>query len=95
MIVILPGKGDFRMRAGEKITVCDGAGTDYICELSDLAKDCVKARVVSKEASQTELSPRLVLFQGMPKKDKMEWIIQKAVELGITAFVSCTPVARS
>ena len=41
-----------RMRAGEKITVCDGAGTDYICELSDLAKDCVKARVVSKEASQ-------------------------------------------
>ena len=35
-----------RMRAGEKITVCDGAGTDYICELSDLAKDCVKARVV-------------------------------------------------
>ena len=76
-----------RMRSGEEITVCDGAGTDYACRLTELSKDCVKAQILTKAASQTELPLRLVLFQGMPKKDKMEWIIKKAVELGVSQVV--------
>lgn len=44
-------------------------------------------RVVKKEVSQTELASRLILFQGLPKGDKMEWIVQKAVELGAYSIV--------
>lgn len=44
-------------------------------------------RVVKKEVSQTELASRLILFQGLPKGDKMEWIVQKAVELGAYRIV--------
>lgn len=76
-----------RMRAGEEITVCDGAGTDYLCQLSEFSKDCVRAKVLSQSGSRTELPVRLVLFQGMPKKDKLEFIIQKAVELGVSRVV--------
>lgn len=76
-----------RMRAGEEITVCDGAGTDYLCRLSEFSKDCVRAKVLSQSGSRTELPVRLVLFQGMPKKDKLEFIIQKAVELGVSRVV--------
>lgn len=76
-----------RMREGDKIIVCDGAGMDYVCQLQEMAKDHVSAQVVSRSPSETELGVRLVLFQGMPKKDKLELIIQKSVELGVAQVV--------
>lgn len=76
-----------RMREGEEIIVCDGAGMDYVCRIREMAKDHVVAQVVSQSASETELGVRLVLFQGMPKKDKLEFIIQKSVELGVAQVV--------
>lgn len=76
-----------RMRPGEEITVCDGEGTDYHCRLTELSKENVTAEILGQSVSGTELPVRLVLFQGMPKKDKMEFIIQKAVELGAAEIV--------
>lgn len=76
-----------RMRPGEEITVCDGEGTDYHCRLAELTRESVRAEILGQAASGTELPVRLVLFQGMPKKDKMEFIIQKAVELGAAEIV--------
>lgn len=76
-----------RMRAGDEIIVCDGCGMDYHCRLEELSKDQVEAGILSKSLSCTELPVRIVLFQGMPKKDKMEFIIQKAVELGVAEVV--------
>lgn len=76
-----------RMRAGEEIILCDGAGTDYACRLKELTRDSVTAQIMACSASKTELPVRLILFQGMPKKDKMELIIQKAVELGVWQIV--------
>ena len=79
-----------RMKNGEKFMLCDGAGTDYLCELSGSKERNLVATVLEEKKSDTELPVRLVLFQGLPKKDKMELIIQKAVELGVYEIV---PVA--
>ncbi len=76
-----------RMKNGEKFMLCDGAGTDYLCELSGSKERNLVATVLEEKKSDTELPVRLVLFQGLPKKDKMELIIQKAVELGAAEIV--------
>ncbi len=79
-----------RMKPGERVVLCDGQGTDFVCEIMELGHDKVRTRKISAGASDAELPVRLVLFQGIPKKDKMELIIQKTVELGIAEIV---PVA--
>lgn len=76
-----------RMRAGEEITVCDGAGMEYHCRITELAADAVAAEILDEQTAKTELAARIVLYQGLPKKDKMELIIQKAVELGAAEIV--------
>lgn len=76
-----------RMRAGEEVILCDGMGTDYRCRLKELRKESATAEIITKSLSETELPARFVLFQGIPKKDKMELIIQKAVELGVCEIV--------
>ncbi len=78
-----------RIKLGEKIVVCDGACHDYYCSVKELGsgKDPVIAGIERMELSKNELKPRIVLYQGFPKKDKMELIIQKAVELGAAEVV--------
>ena len=76
-----------RMKAGEKIGVRDGISRNYICELETMEPEFVRARILSEETDSSELSARLYLFQGLPKGDKMELIIQKAVELGAYEIV--------
>ncbi|MBE5949986.1 MAG: 16S rRNA (uracil(1498)-N(3))-methyltransferase [Lachnospiraceae bacterium] len=80
-------KNVLRMRAGEPLTVCDGTGMEYSCEITEFLADEVVLRILKKAKAQTELTTRLVLYQGLPKKDKMELIIQKAVELGAAEIV--------
>lgn len=72
-----------RMKKGDMLTVCDGAGTDYGCIIDEITKDFVALSVCYKQASSSEPSIKVSLFQGVPKGDKMEDIIQKCVELGI------------
>jgi 16S rRNA (uracil1498-N3)-methyltransferase len=79
-----------RMQPGEQLVVCDGQGRDYICEIESLEQEEIRVKNLSSSLSETELPVKLVLFQGIPKKDKMELIIQKTVELGIAEIV---PVA--
>lgn len=74
-----------RMAVGEKITVC-AYGTDYLCELTKISDTAVTCSVISEEKSR-EPSIRLTLFQALPKQDKLELIIQKAVELGVSEIV--------
>ncbi len=78
-----------RMKPGEQVRIGNGLDRDFLCVLEEIAAETVTARIVS-EAEDTELSARLCLFQGLPKSDKMELIIQKAVELGAYQIV---PVA--
>ena len=80
-------KNVLRMKSGEEVWVSDGEGMDYFCSVEGYEEKEAVLRVVKKEVSQTELASRLILFQGLPKGDKMEWIVQKAVELGAYSIV--------
>ncbi len=76
-----------RMEAGEEIIVCDGEGTFHVCVIKNLLKDQIEASILESKEAETELKVRITLFQGLPKKDKMEFIIQKAVELGVDEII--------
>ncbi|MBO7208932.1 MAG: 16S rRNA (uracil(1498)-N(3))-methyltransferase [Clostridia bacterium] len=76
-----------RMKCGEIITVCDGAGTDYEVSISEISKDYVKADIISSNKSMSEPSVYITLYQALPKQGKMESIIQKNTELGVSEFV--------
>lgn len=76
-----------RLRPGESVTLCDGRGTDYECTVETVSGDAVACRVQRSAASRTEPLQRLVLFMALPKADKMDFIVQKAVELGVSEIV--------
>lgn len=79
-----------RMRPGEKLDVSDGSNTIYHCEIDSLEDSQIVCEILSSEESYAELPAQIYLFQGLPKADKMELIIQKAVELGVTAVIPMT-----
>lgn len=80
-----------RMRPGEKVRLCTGQDeNDYYCEITEITSDFVRAKILCVEKSGMELPSRLYLFQGLPKSDKMELIIQKAVELGAYQIIPMT-----
>ena len=76
-----------RLRCGDRIVVSDGKDRDSLCEITQAGPDLVRCRVLPDELAETECPVRLHLFQGIPKGDKMELIIQKAVELGAASVV--------
>lgn len=75
-----------RMRIGERVTICNMNGIDYECEILSLG-DTVSLLILSKDKNKTEPSINITLYQALPKSDKMEFIIKKAVELGVTRIV--------
>ena len=83
-------KNVLRMKSGETFTAADENGMFYQCQVEELDKQQVTAKILAKEEGGSELSSKIYLFQGLPKSDKMELIIQKAVELGAFQIV---PVA--
>ncbi|MCD7737000.1 MAG: 16S rRNA (uracil(1498)-N(3))-methyltransferase [Lachnospiraceae bacterium] len=76
-----------RIGPGEQISVSDKNAVTYRCEVTRLEESCVTAKILWSQEADTELPSRVVLFQGLPKADKMEFIIQKAVELGACEIV--------
>lgn len=81
-------KNVLRMHAGEKIAVVEAErGRKYLCEIQELREDGIECAILSAEEADTELPAKIYLFQGLPKGDKMELIIQKAVELGCFEIV--------
>lgn len=75
-------KNVLRMRCGEELMVSDGNNRKYLCAVEEYVSEGVVLRVLKEMQSDTELSSKIYLFQGLPKQDKMELIVQKAVELG-------------
>ncbi len=82
-------KNVLRLRCGEEILVSDGAGKEYICRIEDYLEEKGMAllKITDVFASAQELPTRITLFQGYPKGDKMDTIVQKAVELGVFEIV--------
>ena len=83
-------KNVLRMKPGERIRVSTRDGRAYFCEVAELTDIFVRADILEQDEVGTELPCKIYLFQGLPKSDKMELIIQKAVELGVYEVI---PVA--
>ena len=76
-----------RMRPGEEIEAVDEDRSVSICRISRILPDEILADVLETREADTELQNEITLYMGLPKGDKMELIIQKAVELGVRARV--------
>jgi len=76
-----------RLLPGDTLTVSDGTGTDYFCVIEAVKRDEVRLNIENSWESFRELKSRIYLFQGLPKGDKLELIIQKAVELGVYEII--------
>ncbi len=83
-----------RLREGERIIISDPDGVDYMCSVEEICRDAkgttgpyLRATVGEVCEENHELPAEVVLFQCLPKSDKMELIIQKAVELGVSGIV--------
>lgn len=76
-----------RLREGDIITVCDSCGNDYECELTSISKTEAVAQVISCSPNTSEPPINITLYQGLPKSDKMDYIVQKCVELGAVKIV--------
>ena len=84
-----------RMRPGEKLLISSGDNFDYLCEISGFIQDedngqTVVCRILKTDVRTNELPVHATLYQGLPKGDKMDLIVQKCIELGVDRIV---PVA--
>ena len=75
------------MAKGDLLTVCDMHMTEYECSIADFEAGDVLLEVISSGKGDTEPPYRVTLFQALPKSDKMDFIVQKAVELGVWEIV--------
>jgi 16S rRNA (uracil1498-N3)-methyltransferase len=75
-----------RMKTGDELLLCDGKGTEYSVKISRVDRSEIKTEIVNKTRREI-VYPRVTLGQGLPKSDKMDWIVQKATELGVATIV--------
>lgn len=80
-------KNVLRMKPGEVIDCVDEDRTAYRCRVSALSEDEVVCDILERHRPDTELKNRITLYMGLPKSDKPELVIQKAVELGAAKVV--------
>lgn len=76
-----------RAKVDEEIIICDGYGTDYLCRLIGINKKQVLAEIIKKYENKNEPSLKITLYQGLPKGDKMELVIQKCIEIGVDRII--------
>ncbi len=76
-----------RMAVGDELTVSDGAGTEYLCTLSRIRDEECECKIEQSRKSPTEPPVKISLFMAYPKGDKLEFVVQKAVELGASSII--------
>ena len=77
-------KNVLRVKDGDKIEICNSSNQqNYYCQIKEIQKEYIKTTILKKMTQTVESNVKVSIFQGIPKVDKMEWIIQKAVELGV------------
>lgn len=76
-----------RMKRGENLTLCDGSGNEYLAVIRKFEPDFICAGIVTSGKNDTEPPIDVVLYQGIPRSDRMDFIIQKSVELGVKKIV--------
>jgi 16S rRNA (uracil1498-N3)-methyltransferase len=75
-----------RMKTGDELLLCDGRGTEYTAKITGMDRSAINAEITSRSKKDIQY-PRVTLGQGLPKSDKMDWIVQKATELGVADIV--------
>ena len=86
-----------RMRPGEELTLCNGEGIDFLCKIEDISKKEIICSVISEKENESESRIPITIYQSMPKGAKIDYVIQKCVELGaarIVTFQSARSVAK-
>ena len=86
-----------RLKNGEQVLVCDGAGRECVCTVSDVSPGQISLVVTEERASESEPAVQVSVYMAFPKSDKLEHVIQKATELGayeIVAFPSARCVSK-
>ncbi|OGW02297.1 MAG: hypothetical protein A2889_01395 [Nitrospinae bacterium RIFCSPLOWO2_01_FULL_39_10] len=76
-----------RIREGEEIAVLDGLGWEYKVKLTEIKKGHVTGEIIFKDFKSEDTKIKIVLGQGIPKGEKMDFIVQKATELGVNEIV--------
>lgn len=76
-----------RLSEGEEVVLNDCAGVEYLAKISEVTKSEVTLDIIEKLDINNESDVEIVLFQGMPKAQKMDLIVQKGTELGISKFI--------
>lgn len=81
-------KNVLRLNVGEEIKICDQDNSkNYICEIKEISSKKVECEILKEIENEAEGNVELHIIQGLPKADKMELIIQKGTELGVTKFI--------
>lgn len=86
-----------RLKAGEKLLVCDGQGREALCAVGEMGVSQLELEVLERRDSESEAAVKVSVYMAFPKADKLEHVIQKATELGayeIVAFPSARCVSR-
>ena len=83
-----------RLKAGETVMVCDGAGRECVCEVASFTANDVTLTVQQRRNAMSEAKVSVSIYMGFPKSDKLEHVIQKATELGADEIIAF-PAARS
>jgi 16S rRNA (uracil1498-N3)-methyltransferase len=76
-----------RMKVGEKLVVCDGEGTDYVCRLSRIGDGTAEAEVMETVPCPAEPSVRCIVLAGLPKGERADYLVQKCTETGAAEIV--------
>lgn len=77
-------KNVLRKKMGDQLTICNAdIANDYLCEIVELEEDEIKCNILERLETNSESNIKVTILQGLPKADKMELVIQKAVELGV------------
>jgi RsmE family RNA methyltransferase len=76
-----------RLRAGDAITLFNGQGGEYAGSIQDIRRDSVLISVLEHRAVERESTLELVLAQGISRGERMDWVVQKATELGVSRIV--------
>ncbi len=75
-----------RVTSGDTVTVCC-EGLDYTCEITEISSSSIFTKITAREINSTEPKLKVTLFQGLPKSDKMDFIVQKCIELGVSEVI--------
>jgi 16S rRNA (uracil1498-N3)-methyltransferase len=75
-----------RMKTGDELLLCDGEGTEYAVKITGLDRAEIRTEITAR-TTRVAAYPRITLGQGLPKSDKMDLIVQKATELGVSAII--------